>query len=381
MALSVVGPALAPDGSVERRRIVIDRERIALVEPAGDEAVDVTFDRGLIIPGLIDIHIHGVDDVDFADGAEAILTGAERLAERGVSAFLPTAGSMPLARLQSFVAGVAEAKRRQDATLEGPPKARVLGANLEGPALDPAHRGAHPVEYLLDARQVAAALATEPATWSEVRMMTVAPELEGGLDLVASLVAAGRIASLGHSGCSAEIADLAFDAGARSVTHLFNGMPPIHHRAPGLAGAAMTRREVFAELIADGEHVDPRLWPVVSAAIGRDRLLLVSDAVPRRAEERESAEPGCARRSADGTLRGGGVTLDVVVARAARVLTPAVAAMAASANPATLLSLRDRGRIAAGCIADLAWLDEDGTAQGLLVGGRLVSTMHRSDRR
>ncbi len=210
-----------------------------------------------------------------------------------------------------------------------------------------------------------------------MRLVTLAPELEGGLDLVRQLSAAGVVVSIGHTDASMETAAAAYAAGARSTTHLFNGMPPLRARDPGPVGAALAAAP-FVELITDGIHVDPGLLAPIARAIGDERLVLVSDALPLAGSRLRSVPtPGSSARleggravHPDGTLAGSRLLLDGMVAGAVRHGIPlAVALRAATQNPARLLGLVDRGRMEPGCRADLVVVSRAGRLRRVLAPG------------
>ena len=209
-------------------------------------------------------------------------------------------------------------------------------------------------------------------------MVTLAPELDGGLELVRQLAGAGIVASVGHTDASLDVALAAYGAGARSTTHLLNGMPPLRPREPGPVGAALAAAP-FVELISDGIHVDGALLAPLARAIGDERLLIVSDALPLAGSRlRSVATPGSSARIVgdralhpDGTLAGSRLLLDGMVAGAVRHGIPiAVALRAVTENPARLLGLRDRGLLAPGQRADLVVVTRAGSLRRVLAAGR-----------
>ena len=286
---------------------------------------------------------------------------AGRLLRRGVTSFLPTAVTAPIAVLVEF----AERVRgwMPAAPADG---AQPLGFNLEGPFLAPARRGAHDASHL---RLPADVQSTELQPLLDgLRLATVAPELPGAPELIGWLRAAGVAVSMGHSAATFSQARAGYAAGGSSTTHLFNAMSGVDHHAPGLAVAALTDDAVYVELIADGIHVDATVWPIVTRMKPSDRLLLVSDAI-------SLAGMG------DGRTRIGGLEVDVVGERATLAGTTTLAGSvialdsavrnlvasgvglpaavaAASRNPLAMLGVSDRGRIAVGQRADLVELDE-----------------------
>jgi N-acetylglucosamine-6-phosphate deacetylase len=342
---------------VAHGRLAIEDDRIAGVELLSGPAEEAPF----IAPGFVDVHVHGwggfaaMGDVGALDGM------ARGLLRRGVTSFLPTAVTAPLDSLVAF----AERVRAwlPNATADG---AQPLGFNLEGPFLAPSRRGAHDPRHLVEPADVERA-ALEGLI-DQLRLLTIAPELRGAVELIASLAGRGIAVSLGHSGATVDQAQVGYAAGARSTTHLFNAMSGVDHREPGLALAALLDEPVFVELIADGIHVHPALWELITRLKAPDRLLLVSDALPiggtgdgrGRIGGLEIEVVGLrATLAGSDTLAGSVIALDVAVRNLVDLGVPLPAAVAAaSRNPLALLGITDRGRIAIDQRADLVELDE-----------------------
>ncbi|MDP9374761.1 MAG: amidohydrolase family protein, partial [Chloroflexota bacterium] len=271
--------AATPAGIVEDTAIVLRDGRIAAVgragraaPAAGGEALDL---GGLtVLPGFIDLHIHGAGGADAHAGEIAPL--AAFLPRCGVTAFLPTLAADAEARTLDALRAIARVRDEQARDNAG--GALILGAHLEGPFLNPARAGAIPPEHLRPADPVRAGRLLDAAP-GLVRLMTVAPDAPGAIDLIPELARRGVVVSLGHTAADYGLFRRAVDAGARHTTHLFNAMTGLHHRAPGAAGAALTDDRVTVELIADGEHVHPAMLALAIRARGVDRVALVSDAV------------------------------------------------------------------------------------------------------
>jgi N-acetylglucosamine-6-phosphate deacetylase len=360
----VVSGRLVLDDRVEAGRITVEDGWITALESAGSDAAagaGAGAAAAFIAPGFVDVHVHGGGGHD-AMGDAAALTGmARHLLRHGVTAFLPTAVSAPMASLAAF----AERVRAwlPDAPSDG---AQPLGFDLEGPFLADARRGAHDPTHLRSPADVR--LEDLEPLIEGLRLLTIAPELPGAIELIGWLRERGVAISLGHSAATVEQARAGYAAGATSTTHLFNAMSGVDHRAPGLAVAALADDATWVELIADGVHVHPALWPLITRLKPVDRLLLVSDAI---------ALAGMG----DGRARVGGLDVEVVGGRATLVGTttlagsvialddavrnlvgsgvPLPAAVAAAGrNPLALLGVTDRGRIAVGQRADLVELDE-----------------------
>jgi N-acetylglucosamine-6-phosphate deacetylase len=367
-----VAGRLVLDDRVARGRLTIEDGRIASVEldrAAGD-------DGPYIAPGFVDIHVHGWGGHD-AMGDTAALDGMARaLLRRGVTSFLPTAVTAPIPALLAF------ADRVRAWIPEAPDDgAQPLGFNLEGPFLAPSRRGAHAAAHLRE--PAAAARETLEPLVDGLRLLTVAPELPGATDLIGWLHGQGVAVSIGHSAAGAVEAWDGYAAGARSTTHLFNAMTGVDHRSPGVAVAALLDDDAYVELIADGIHVHPGIWPLITRLKPRDRLLLVSDALAvagtpqgrgRIGDLEIEVRDGRATLAGTDTLAGSVIALDRAVRNAAAAgvpLTDAVAA--ASRNPLELLGVSDRGRLAEGQRADLVELDEDLAVLRVMRGGKWVT--------
>jgi N-acetylglucosamine-6-phosphate deacetylase len=300
---------------------------------------------------------------------------ARALLRRGVTSFLPTAVTAPLDAIEAF----ADRVRRwlPDAPTDG---AEPLGFNLEGPFLAHARRGAHDESQLRAPADVSPE--TIEALTDGLRVITVAPELAGATDLIGHLHRQGVAVSLGHSTASIDSARAAFATGASSTTHMFNAMSGFEHRSPGLAVAALLDDSAYVELIADGIHVHPALWELITRVKPADRLLLVSDAVPLAGTGDGRGRIGSLRVEVDGwrctvegteTLAGSVIALDTAVRNVVEAGIPLPAAVAAaSANPLALLGVGDRGRIAVGQRADLVELDDELHACRVMRGGTWV---------
>jgi N-acetylglucosamine-6-phosphate deacetylase len=316
----------------------------------------------LVAPGFIDVHVHGWGGHDALRGPAALDGMARALLRHGVTTFLPTAVTAPLATLRQFAEDV-----RGWSVAAAADGAEPVGFNLEGPFISGRRAGAHDPALIRSPAEVPRS-EIEPLL-DGLRLMTIAPELPGALELIAWLRGRSVVVSAGHSAASLAEARAGFAAGASSATHLFNAMSGIDHHAPGLAAAALADDDVYAELIADTLHVDPALWPIVARTKPPDRLVLVSDAVfPAGTGDGRAFLGGLEIEVRDGrctlvdsgVLAGSVIALDDAVRNLARsgVSLPAAVA-AASRNPASLLGLSDRGRIAPGQRADLVELDDD----------------------
>ena len=351
---------VTPGGVVGPAAVEVADARVVGVVPAAGPVPERT-----LVPGFVDLQANGHDDVDVATAAGADWDRLDALVLRqGVTAWCPTLVTAPLDAYAEPLARVAAAAARPDDT--GRPS--IVGAHLEGPFLGGAP-GAHRVEHLspVDLGWLAA---LPPV----VRVVTLAPELDRAPEAVAALAARGVLVALGHSTATLEEAEAAAAAGARLVTHLFNGMAPLHHRRPGLVGAALADDRLAVSLIADGVHVHPVALRAAVRAKGRGRVALVTDAVAWRAGRMGrvalSLVDGAARLP-DGTLAGSVLGMDEAVRRlVAAGCDLADAVHAAATTPADLLGLPRLGRIAPGARADLVALGPDLGVEAVWVAGR-----------
>lgn len=322
--------------------------------------------RQVLRPGLVDLQVNGVGHHDLTTDPAGVWAVGAALAREGVTGFLPTLVS-PAPSV------VAQAIEVLDA---GPPAAwagaRPLGWHVEGPFIAPGRRGAHPADALrsVDLDEVAA--------WSapHVRMVTLAPEVDGALEAVAVLRARGVVVAAGHSEADEATARAAFDAGVAMVTHWGNAMADWHHRTPGMAGAALVDDRVALGVIADGHHLAPTTLAVLERAAG-DRVVLVSD----RVATQFGSLAGVPVRVADGAVRTpegrlagaeAGVLEDVATWSGATGVGPDAAWEAASTRPAAVVGIAAAAGVAVGAPADLVGVDEAGRVRTTVVGGVVV---------
>ncbi|MBB2892420.1 N-acetylglucosamine-6-phosphate deacetylase [Flexivirga oryzae] len=358
---------LAPDGVVAGS-LSIDDGRITALD-AGGAAGGMALDGALVVPGFVDLHVHGGGGHDMTSSAQDMADAVAFHRGHGTTTTLVSLVTAPVDALceqLGWAADLADA-------------GEIAGAHLEGPFLSHVRCGAQNPDHLLEPdldafdRMVAAAR-------GHLKVITIAPELPGALDLVDAAVRAGVIAAVGHTDASYEQATAAFEHGATLATHLFNGMRPIHHREPGPVLASLDAG-VPCETINDGIHLHPAVLREVLAR-GSDRLVLITDAIDATGVgdgeyvlggQRVWVEDGAARL-ANGSLAGSSLTMDNAFARAVRDGVPVeVASAAASANPARVLGLGDRGSLAVGSRADLVVLDADHTVQRVMRAGEWVA--------
>ncbi len=362
------------------------------LEP-GDAAANgadvVRLDGLTLVPGFIDVHVHGIAGIDVLDDGEAVARVAAMLPRYGVTAFCPTSVACPPAVLRRFLDAVSAARSSR---VEG--AARVLPAHLESNFINPAWAGAQPVACLRACSDDDVRTRGEDAAFDgeailrviddaagAVAIVTIAPELPGGLALVRRLRDAGVIVSIGHSGATYDEARAAIAAGVTHATHLFNRMSPLTHRQPGVVGAVLESREVMAELICDGHHVHPGVVALTLATKGVDRVMAITDGtaasgLPVGTRATLGGQPIVAgERSAhleDGTLAGSRVTMD----EAFRVLLHEVRVPLATAvrlcatTPANQLGLTHQGRLSVGMHADVVAIDAEGRVRYTWIGGQ-----------
>lgn len=368
----------SPEGELQEAFVHVREGRVARLEayagqvvPSGVPALDAA---GLIVtPGWIDIQFNGAYGQDFTDDPEAIWAVAESLPRTGCAAFLPTIITAPLA----------VARHAMQVLRQGPPPgwkgALPLGLHLEGPFLNPDKRGAHNPLHI---RLPDAAALQDWTRDNGVLLATLAPEIPGGLQAVRMLTAQGVAVSLGHSNADFDQAQAAFNAGARVVTHLYNAMPALGHRAPGLAGAALTHAQVFAGLIADGIHCHPAMLQLAWRMMGAQRVCLVTDAMAAlgmppgvyRLGDFDVTVDENSARLADGRLAGSVLTLEQALRNVMRWcdLSLAQALPALTSTPAAVLGLPEWGRVARGLPANLTLVDGQGRVQMTVAAGEMV---------
>lgn len=336
----------------------------------------------LAAPGFVDLQLNGAAGLDLTTEPEGLWRVGAALGAHGVTAFLPTLVSP----------GRDVVDRARAAWVGGPPDgylgAEPLGWHVEGPFLSPKRSGAHAPAALRPPDRAAVGGWT-PA--SGVRIVTLAPELPGALDVVRALVAQGVVVSAGHSAATYAEAMAGFDAGIRSVTHLFNAMPPLDRREPGLAGAAIADPRVTVGLIPDGLHVHPAIVAIVRRSVGADRLAIVTDAIAALGmdpgEHQLAGRPVRVQRGSarleDGTLAGSVLGLDEGLRNLAAFcgLDLADALPAITSVPARLLGLDgERGALRPGAIGDVTLLGPDLEIALTIVRGRVVYDAIEGDR-
>jgi N-acetylglucosamine-6-phosphate deacetylase len=359
------GTILTPGGWV--RGTVELGERIGPIR--GDPVREPEAGASLVVPGFVDLHVHGGGGADVMGGEGSIEAVARFHVRHGTTSLLATTVAAPRAELERVLAGVGRAVQRGV-----PGGARVLGVHLEGPFINPGKLGAQPDATRLGSEDELRAF----QELAPIRVVTLAPELPGHLELIRALRSAGIAPQVGHTLGSYADGKAALEAGARGFTHLFNAMTGLHQREPGMVAAALAHAE-YSEIIPDLLHVHPGAIRAALRAI--PRLFCVTDATAAAGMPDGAYRLGAQAvtkclggvRLADGTLAGSALTMDAAVRNLASIGVPlADAVRRASTYPAEYLGLADRGRLAAGCLADVVVLTPELQIAAVFVGAEQV---------
>jgi N-acetylglucosamine-6-phosphate deacetylase len=342
------------------------------VRPGGAGVYE--FADGLIVPGLIDLHVHGGGGYAWQDGPAAIAAAARWLAANGTTGFLASLPALAWPRLTAAVHDLAAA------CASGQPP-NLLGLHLEGPFLSPRRAGSIGTAHLRGP-SLADYCALRAVAGQSLKVLTLAPELHGAADVLAACARDDVVAAAGHTDGSYEEVAAGFGRGVGHVTHLFNAMRPFHHRAPGAVGAALLApAPVCAELILDGLHVEAGAWRLARQALGPDRIVYVSDALPAAGRAGDGVwldqpvrRTGRRLTLADGTIAGSDISLREAVRQAIRWGAPAAEAVAsATLVPAGVLGLAQRkGRLLPGYDADIAVFGPDWQPYLTIRGGQRI---------
>jgi N-acetylglucosamine-6-phosphate deacetylase len=375
---------LTPNEVVAQPRMLVDEGRVLEISSRADGALPsgathLDFEGADIVPGYVDLHIHGSAGFDVMDdSAQALPTIEQMLAQHGVTSYFPTTVTAPiditLHALEQLATAIENSERRPG---ERARRATPLGIHLEGPFISHVRRGVHPPENLL-----APKAETFERFWQaargQIRIITIAPELDGATELIRAAAARGVCVSLGHSDADLATAERAIDLGARHATHIFNAMRPLAHRDPGILGAALTDSRVSADMIVDGIHLDPAIVKLVAEAKGQEQTVLVTDATAAAGMPDGHYRLGLIEVDVkngavtfDGRLAGSALTMDAAVRNfskfTGRPLVEAVAA--ATRNPARAAGCANKGELKAGADADFLVLNKQGEVLRTFVGG------------
>ncbi len=368
---SLSGIIVSPDGEARETTLTLAGGAIQKVTPGRDPGADLKTD-GVIVPGFIEVQVNGAYGYDFTNDPSSVTAVAAKLPETGVTAYMPTIITSNFETYPQRLRAVSEAMQAN------PPGARILGVHLEGPYMNPIRKGAHPQVHI---RKIDVA---EIRAWADprvVRIVTLAPELEGAPDAIRALRQAGLVVSSGHSNATFAQAMAGFEAGINWGTHLYNAMSPFQHREPGLIGALLVAT-IPCGLIVDGIHSHPATVQLAWKSKGVNGIMLITDAM-----QAMGMAPGryilgdyativdeTSARLEDGTLAGSILTMDQAVRNmmAFTGCSLADAVQMASTNPARLLGLERKGAIAPGYDADLTVLSPENEVTHTFVGGELA---------
>jgi N-acetylglucosamine-6-phosphate deacetylase len=375
---------VTPQGIIEAGNLLINE---GYIKSLSRRAEDVGAHSGVILdlkdlillPGFIDIHIHGAIGIDtMSASSDDLYHVGSFLARHGICGWLPTLVPAPVEDYNHAIAAIKHLIEEQD---KRPPAARVLGIHYEGPFINSTKCGALKSSFF---RKFSSRKDIEilPSIDGVARMITVAPEIEGGIELIKALVNQGWVVAIGHTEASVEILDAAREAGAKHMTHFFNAMAALHHRAPGPIGWGLLEDGITCDVIADGVHTHPRMLELAIRCKTVNRVILISDSIaPTGLEDGTynvwgdeiSVANGKTSNKA-GTIAGSVITmLDAVkMIRSLNVPMEDVARLA-SYNAAQLLGLdAQTGTVDVGKRADLVALDKQGQVRLTIVGGRVA---------
>jgi len=404
-----------PERTSESASVLIEDGRIArIVDSSSDEAVKpdsvIDLHGHTLFPGFIDVHIHGAVGVDAMEaGADDLCRVSEFLASAGVTAWLPTLVPARQAQYESAVRAISDLMGQQDwergrparptSAPDFPAKDRnslnanelqagrlrsqLFGVHYEGPFVNSEQCGALHREHFRTFKNVTDVDALPTINHkSAIHMMTLAPEIDGGIELIKELKKRNWIVSIGHTRATTDILDQALAAGARHMTHFMNAMTPLHHRAPGPVGWGLLHDEITCDVIADGVHIDPAILKLIVRNKSPERISLISDAIAAAGRgdgvyeiwgEKISVNHG-RTKNARGSIAGSVITmLDAVRLMLSLGVAESDVARMASLNPARLLGIdQDFGSIEEGKRADLVALDEETNVRLTIVGGKIA---------
>ena len=343
------------------------------------EAKIVDYGDATLAPGFFDVHIHGGSGLDLMRAAPTELPQLGKfLATHGVTAYFPTTVAAPLDVTCAALDRLATAIETNASSSNSGDGARPLGIHLEGPFLSHKRRGVHPPEYLVEP--------TIPifdrlwqAARGQVRMLTIAPEIPGAMEVIAEAARRKVCVSIGHSDADMPSAQAAVKAGARHATHTFNAMRPLDHREPGIIGEVLSDDQITADLIADGIHVAPAVVKLFLEAKGPERAVLITDAISATGMPDGQYQLGPiqvdvkdGRATSNGSLAGSVLTMDRAVRNITQFSNWSLrdAVRAASLNPARAVGMPECGTLAEGARADFVVLSPAGDVRKTIVGGR-----------
>lgn len=378
------GRAFTPFEEISDALIAIQGSKISAVGQRGKidlprGAREVNAGGRTVVPGFVDVHIHGAGGHDVMEGTrEALEIISATVAAHGTTSLVATTVTASEKETRDSVAGIAHFILNASQYAARELSAEILGIHFEGPFISPARRGVHPAKWIVPpSRELLAQLLGEARGTAQI--LTLAPELPGALDLISTARQAGLVVSLGHTDATYEQAQAAIEAGASHAAHVFNAMRPFSHRGTGVIGAVLTSPKVSAELIADGVHVDEAAMRMLVELKTPERVILVSDGISATGMPDGKYQLGMfvvkvsggVARNTEGKLAGSTLTLDRALRNMVALGVPLSSALRmVTANPARQIGLGTRkGVLAPGADADLVFLDDQLEVSGVMTRG------------
>lgn len=369
---AIVNAKVVTENSVVDGGILFDERilKIGDIRTGGAEVIDAC--GAYVIPGLVDVHIHGYKGFDTSDGSlDGIKSISEALTANGVTSWCPTTMTVSMEDIQTALDQTAE-------LMKGIYGARILGANVEGPFINSKYKGAQSAEFIK--RPNADFIIKNK---DRIKLVTLAPEVDGGIEFIKRVTSETDVnVSVGHTAANLNQTCAAFNAGARHVTHLFNAMPPLHHREPGVVGAALADDRVYCELIADTFHINPILFNTLGKVL-QDRLVLITDCIRAGGmpdgEYTLGGQPVSVRgiecRLEDQTVAGSILTMNKAVKNFMDAVGCPIweAVKKASLNPARSVGEgKNIGSLEVGKLSDIVICDSNIKIKKTIIGGHLV---------
>jgi N-acetylglucosamine-6-phosphate deacetylase len=377
------GKVITKHHCIEDGLVVVEDKKIVFVGSKLDYREDdiftnyISYPDSLIVPGMIDIHVHGNANLDVMDGKINSLRGiAKSLCSFGVTSFLATTMTMPISTIMTALENILAYQKREE------PYAQLIGVHLEGPFISSKQKGAQKEEDILDPSEANLRPILDLVK-EQLRVVTLAPEIPYALEAIQQLTEQGIICSIGHTNATIEEANQGLDAGANHFTHLFNAMRGLHHREPGVVGSALSNSEASCDVIADMIHVHPSAVKIAYDQKTREKLLLISDGMRAVGMGDGTFDLGgqtvhvhrCIARLDDGTLAGSTLTLNKAVQNLVQTIgIPLVDAIyMVSTAPAKKLGIdTTKGSLEIGKDADIVVLSKDFDAQLTMIQGQLA---------
>lgn len=368
-------------GEFRPMQIEIENRSIKAIYPYGTRPVTEDYADHKVLPGFIDIHTHGAYGYDTNDGEpEGLRHWCEHIPEEGVTSFLPTTVTQHQDVLLHALQVTSDIMEEEYAGAE------MLGIHFEGPFLDMEYKGAQPPEAIAEP-SVELFQKYQEAAKGKIRYITLSPEHDMDFALTRYCAQHGTVVSMGHTGAAYETAVLAAANGAASMTHVFNGMTGLHHRKPGMAGAALRMADLYGEMICDGHHCDPAVMHIFFQAKGKNKGIMITDSLRAKygtpgshyqlgGHDIEITKEGLAKLAGTDTIAGSTLRMNeglrILIEEAGVPVETAVAAC--TINPARVLCVDDRkGKICAGYDADLTVLDEQYQVLATYCRGKLFT--------